>query len=123
MRRRDVIAGLSGLGVLGAAGCQSFGQGSSAKNHSAMDKAFFYGFPLYECARTAQQRTSLLPQNRVGHRAALADHTSREVTAPNNDTIYSSAFLELSNGPVEVSSPTSTDRYFSIAFMDAFTDN
>jgi hypothetical protein len=88
-----------------------------------MDKAFFYGFPLYEFARTAQQRTSLLPQNRVGHRAALADHTSREVTAPNNDTIYSSAFLELSNGPVEIVSPSSTTRYFSIAFMDAFTDN
>lgn len=125
MDRRDVVRGLGALGLLGMAGCQTSSPKATAQAapQTAMDKAFYYGFPLYEFARTAQQRTSLLPFNRVGHRAALADHTSREVTAPNNDTIYSSAFLELSNGPVEIVSPSSTDRYFSIAFMDAFTDN
>jgi hypothetical protein len=124
MDRRELVRGLGALGVFGMAGCQTGPQKTAkAEPQSGMDKAFFYGFPLYEFTRTAQQRTSLLPMNRVGHRAALADHTSREVTAPNNDTIYSSAFLELSNGPVEIVSPTSTDRYFSIAFMDAFTDN
>jgi hypothetical protein len=130
MDRREVVRGLGVLGVLGMAGCQT-GQLKPAQTQpqSGMDKAFFYGFPLYEFARTAQQRTAGgagaagAPLNRVAHRAALADHTSRQVTAPNNDTIYSSAFLELSNGPVEIVSPTSTDRYFSIAFMDAFTDN
>src|SRR5689334_17022986 len=124
MDRRDLVRGLGALGILGMTGCQAGARASvKAQPQSGMDKAFFYGFPLYEFARTAQQRTQLLPMNRVGHRAALADDTSREVTAPNNDTIYSSAFLELSNGPVEIVSPTSTDRYFSIAFMDAFTDN
>ncbi|MBK6704976.1 MAG: DUF1254 domain-containing protein [Caulobacteraceae bacterium] len=56
------------------------------------------------------------------HRSQLLDHTSRMVTAPNNDTIYSSAFLELSGGPIEINAPSSADRYFSIAFMQAFTD-
>jgi hypothetical protein len=91
-----------------------------------MKAAFLYAFPLYEFARTEQERSggaALPAANRVGHRAALADHTSRQVTAPNNDTIYSSAFLELSSGPVEVISPTELKRYFNIAFMDAFTDN
>jgi len=47
----------------------------------------------------------------------------RQITAPNNDTIYTSAQLELSGGPVEVIAPSDTQRYFNITFMDAFTDN
>ena len=128
MHRRDLMRGMAGLGLLGGpalafGGCQT---APAVASEAGMDPAFFYGFPLYEFARTAQQRTAGgagAPLNRVAHRAQLADHTSRQVTAPNNDTIYSSAFLELSNGPVEVVSPTDTKRYFSIAFMDAFTDN
>ena len=53
----------------------------------------------------------------MGHRAALADASMRQITAPNNDTIYSSAQLELSGGPVEVIAPTDTHRYFNITFM------
>lgn len=51
------------------------------------------------------------------------DHTARQVTTPNNDTLYSSARLDLSNGPVSVDIPTMSDRYFSVAFMDCFTDH
>ncbi len=126
MRRREVLGGFAGLGALAAAGCQT---SEASSGEAGMEAAFFYAFPLYEFARTAQQRTGAnagaagAALNRVAHRAQLADHTSRQVTAPNNDTIYSSAFLELSNGPIEVVSPTGTQRYFSIAFMDAFTDN
>lgn len=123
MLRRDVLGGMASLSALGAAGCTSIARPRGA---SGMEAAFFYGFPLYEIARTAQARMNAAGSvglNQVAHRAALADHTSRQVTAPNNDTIYSSAFLELSGGPVEVISPTDTKRYFNIAFMDAFTDN
>ncbi|HEX5006801.1 MAG TPA: DUF1254 domain-containing protein, partial [Hyphomonadaceae bacterium] len=87
------------------------------------EAAFFYGFPVYEIARTGQNRAAVPGLNRLGHRATLADHTSRGITAPNNDTVYSSAQLELSGGPIEVVSPTDTKRYFNITFMDAFTDN
>lgn len=58
----------------------------------------------------------------IVHGRQLLDHTSRAVTAPNNDTIYSSSFLELSGGAVELNIPSSTERYFSVAFMHAFTD-
>jgi len=90
-------------------------------------RAFFFAFPLYELARIEQERTEALDGkpgrlNTISSRARLMDHTSRQVTAPNNDTIYSSIFLELSGGPVELSVPSSTDRYFSLAFMHAFTD-
>lgn len=130
MRRRELLLGFAGLGGLAAlGGCVSTGADAALGAPDPLDDAFFYAFPVYEFARTAQVRTAAnsapagAPMNSVAHRAALADHTSRQVTAPNNDTIYSSAFLQLSNGPVEIVSPTDKERYFNLAFMNAFTDN
>lgn len=124
MRRRDVLWGVGALGVLGAAGCATPGlTGPVEANDAGVEAAFLYAFPLYEIARTGQNRVAQTGFNRIGHRATLADHTMRAITAPNNDTVYSSAQLELSGGPVEVVSPTDTQRYFNITFMDAFTDN
>lgn len=60
--------------------------------------------------------------NRHVHNAELADHTLRAVTTPNNDTLYTSAVLELSQTPVELVLPDVGTRYLSIALMDVFTD-
>mgnify|MGYP001799993543 CR=1 FL=1 len=60
--------------------------------------------------------------NRELHNRYLNDHTRREITTPNNDTLYTSAVLDLSKGPVEVTVPDVVDRYLSIAFMDPFND-
>ena len=61
--------------------------------------------------------------NRFGHTRKLADHTSRAVTAPNNDTLYSSAWLDLSGEPLILSVPDAAGRYYSMAFMDFYTNN
>lgn len=124
MRRRDVLWGLGAVDALSTAGCQTIAAtGLVEANEAGIEAAFFYAFPVYEIARTGQNRAQLPGLNRLGGRAVLSDHTSRQITAPNNDTVYSSAQLELSGGPIEVFSPTSTDRYFNITFMDAFSDN
>lgn len=60
--------------------------------------------------------------NRHIHMTELSDFHSRSVTAPNNDTLYTSAILDLSGGPVEIEVPDSFDRYLSVAFMNIFTD-
>lgn len=85
--------------------------------------AFRFGFPIYEMARTRSAATALLPTNVLGHRRALSDATSRWVTTPNNDTLYSSAWLDLSRGPVILTVPALPSRYHSAAMMDLFTDN
>lgn len=121
MRRREVLFGMGAVGLLTTAGCQT--APSVAANEAGVEAAFLYGFPLYEIARTGQTRAAQPGLNRLGHRAMLADHTMRAITAPNNDTIYSSGQLEVSGSPIEVIAPTDTHRYFSITFMDAFTDN
>lgn len=98
----------------------------AAETRDPFERAFFFAFPLYEQARIEQERTGAVGKpgklNVIAHRSQLMDHTSHQVTAPNNDTVYSSVFLELSGGPVELNVPSSTDRYFSLAFMSAFTD-
>jgi hypothetical protein len=92
-------------------------------------KALAYGIPLFEMARLAYGfshdpgNPRRVPVNRFAHRRVLADHTHRMVTTPNNDTLYSSAVLDLSAGPVALEVPDFGNRYFSIAFIDACTNN
>jgi hypothetical protein len=93
--------------------------------------AFDYVYALFEFSRAMQRigmnATPDLPLdqrlNRIYHRRVLANATARQVTAPNNDTIYSSAFFDLSGGPLLLRVPDITDRYFSVTLMNAFTDN
>jgi hypothetical protein len=95
-----------------------------------IDEAIEYAFPLYETART-RYRDLLgadglpgLPTNQVLHDRRVCDHLSRWVTTPNNDTLYSRAWLDLSNAPVHVEvSRLPPGRYWSIAFIDAWTRN
>ena len=94
---------------------------------AAMQEAFVYSFPLYEMARTRYVATQFplnvnrQPVGSLVHRRALSDHNSRQVTTPNNDTLYSSAWLDLANGPLELSVPRIAGRYWSIQFMDAYS--
>ena len=108
--------------------------------------AFFYAFGPYEFARSMQAlsgqidvgdtlvseealadaakraRDTNVLINRHIHVRDLADERIRSVTAPNNDTLYTSAVLELSKTPVRLTLPDSGDRYLSVALMDMFTD-
>jgi hypothetical protein len=84
-------------------------------------KALIACFPLYETARLAM--ASPTPFNRIGHRRALADHQSRGVTMPNNDTLYSACWMDLTMGPLILTLPAPAGRYQSVALMSAFTDN
>ena len=86
-------------------------------------QAFQFGFPIYEMARTRSAATMLMPTNMLGHRRTLSDASSRWVTTPNNDTLYSTAWLDLRAGPVLLTMPAVPDRYHSAALMDVFTDN
>ena len=97
---------------------------------STVDAAFEYAFPLYEMARTRYgalenpANPARGQANVVGHRRTLADHRSRAVTTPNNDTLYSSCWLDLSAGPVRIDvARMPAGRYWSLALMDFFTNH
>ena len=92
-------------------------------------RATIYLFPIYEMYRTRWQATvsEANPQrqklNRFRHLPDLADHRARAVTTPNPDTLYSSAWLDLSIEPLFLTVPPVGDLYYSYAFLDLFTNN
>lgn len=91
--------------------------------------AFLAFFPAYEMARLrhtaiedkANPRGGQL--NELNHLRRLLDHTARNVTTPNNDTLYTSARLDLRLGPLVVETPRIAQRYYSLQFMNFHTDN
>ena len=85
--------------------------------------AYVFTLPLIEIATTRGRGLAVgSPMNTFGHMRNLADHTSRKVTTPNNDTYYSTAQVDLSGGPVTLTVPPSGDRYLSVQFMDAYSN-
>ena len=92
-------------------------------------RAAIYLFPVYEMYRTRWNATvnesnrARQKLNRFIHMRQLADHRARAVTTPNTDTLYSSAWLDLSAEPIFLTVPDMGRRYFSFAFMSLFTDN
>ena len=86
--------------------------------------AFVYALPLIEVATTRQRGQALGHQMGVfAHVRNLANHRHRAVTTPNNDTLYSTAQIDLSAGPVTITLPAAGARYLSLALMDAYTNN
>lgn len=91
-------------------------------------KAFEFGLPVYEMMRTRYAQVSKAEAagapglNHLYPRLKLADAASREVTTPNNDTLYSSAWLDLAGGPVILDVPMIPNRYASVHLMNLYTD-
>lgn len=112
-------------------GCSAAGTGVGVSPSSRQDfiDAYVGLFPLYEMARLRYQAIENTSNpNRhdlhsFRHSRRLADHTARTVTAPNNDTLYSSARLDLRYGPVLVELPAMEGRYYSLHVMNFHTDN
>jgi|ERR1700674_2592811 len=91
---------------------------------AAAREAWLFGLPLIEIARVrAKALDGGGSPNKIVHARELATHTSRSVTTPNNDTLYSNAWLDLTQGPVAITLPKTDERYFSVALMDAYSNN
>ncbi|MEI6486554.1 MAG: DUF1254 domain-containing protein [Sphingomonadales bacterium] len=94
----------------------------------ALRRAFRFGFAPYEMLRTRQLQSRRVAEagfgtgiNAMIPRVTLADATTREITTPNNDTLYGSAWLDLSQGPVFFTIPP-LKRYHSAALMSITSD-
>ena len=119
MNRRELLALAGALGFAPTLARAADGDATAARD------AWLYALPLIEMA-TARARILKIPGaavNALRHTRTLSDHTARWVTTPNNDTLYSPAFLDLSKGPVTLTIPPMGQRYYSVAVMDMFTNN
>ncbi len=60
--------------------------------------------------------------NQFTHTHRRLGPDDREVVSPNNDTVYSNAWLDLSEGPVLIESPDMGERYWTLGLLDAWTN-
>jgi hypothetical protein len=65
----------------------------------------------------------LAPFNELSHMTELLGPEFKDVVRPNNDTMYSLAWLDLRAQPVVITVPEIEDRYFSVQLVDMFTHN
>lgn len=88
--------------------------------------AYVFFYPMLQNYRTmvASKMLAGRPFNEMRHRSHLLDPSFTAIVGPNNDTLYSSAWLDLSQGPVIIDvPPVPNDRYYSVQLIDLFTHN
>ena len=93
--------------------------------------AYVYGIPLLEFQRQRATQTSVTvpnnlsdaPINQLGNQRKLADAAHQVFVAPNNDTLYTMAHLDLHKGPLVLHVPKITHhRYYVFEFLDPYTN-
>ena len=82
--------------------------------------AYVWGYPLVVMHRTRALHGSGKGIGVLNHRDNLATPASRTVVAPNNDTLYSSGWFDLTAGDVVVRVPPIA-RNWSVMALDAYT--
>lgn len=60
--------------------------------------------------------------NQFTHTRRLRGPEDREVVTPNNDTLFTNAWLDLSAGPLVIEVPEMGGRYWVLGFLDAWTN-
>ena len=95
-------------------------------------QAYQYGVPLLDTERIFKSSTSVTVCNPVtGHGPVnqfcsirnLATASERTVNAPNNDTPYSVAWLDLSKQPMVLHAPPIKNRFWEFELVDPWTNN
>ena len=96
-------------------------------------QALIYGFPYVYGAQTRYKWVAQAPSdleviphpavNRFWHAARVTAATWRDGGCPNNDTLYSISWVDLSQEPVILSHPDMGDRYFTFQLAAMTSDN
>ncbi|MBN9691875.1 MAG: DUF1254 domain-containing protein [Verrucomicrobia bacterium] len=91
--------------------------------------AYVYGYPLVTMEMTRRVMTNVREPN--GSRAPMGqfvrmreypDASFRDVTAPNADTLYTTAFIDVGKEPWVLSLPDAKGRYYLFPMLDGWTD-
>jgi hypothetical protein len=91
---------------------------ASRRAYAAGLAAYLYGFPALQFHATVRS----YPANRLIAIGELAGPGSLSVVAPNHDTLYSVAQVDLSAGPVVLETPPTGGHYAVVQLLDAFTN-
>ncbi|WP_134498875.1 DUF1254 domain-containing protein [Microvirga pakistanensis] len=90
--------------------------------------AYIYGYPLVTMEMTRRVITNVAapegtraPMGQIIKLRHYPDATFRDVTAPNADTLYTTAFFDVGKEPWVLSLPDMKDRYFLMPMLDGWT--
>lgn len=92
-------------------------------------QGYIYGFPIVdmlkqqfnETHRVRPDQPVAAPVNTLAvYPGVLTPATQGQLRAPNSDTLYLNAWLDLSHGPVLLDVPEMGHRYYTLAFMDLY---
>ena len=111
-------------------GMRNYRDLSARELGQAAGEAYLYAYPLLVMDQTratmlAAPETDERPSftlNRLSHVRRLPRYGDDAVVRPNLDTLYSIAWLDLSDGPVVLRWPEMGERYWLFQVMDAWTD-
>lgn len=91
--------------------------------------AYIYGYPLVTMEMTRRVITNVAsvagtrgPMGQFIKLRQYPDASFRDVTAPNADTLYTVAWLDVGNEPWILSIPDMKDRYFLVPLLDGWTN-
>lgn len=130
---RRSFSGLVTASVLSlpfSANAQGMEQVSTQEAHAIAVEAYLYLYSLVTMDLTRRQLTNAgpdalsvcAPMNGFSNLASYPAADMKVVVRPNFDTLYSSAWLDLSREPLVVSVPDTHGRYCLLPMLDMWTD-
>ena len=122
-RRRP---GRAGTGSVVSWCWDDFFKGETRDPHRLALRAYVWGYPLVRAAQLRENMTLAAdpnggqprhplaaPINRLGHARELATPDTRQGVAPNNDTLYRLAWLDMDDGPFVFETPDFGERFYT----------
>jgi hypothetical protein len=125
---------LSFLLAFGCVACASTQAGSQSKAtpqeiESIAKDVYIYAYPLVVASVAREVETAVpragerrAPLNQFAHMRVLPTDRFTAMASPNVDTLYSTAWLDVSKEPIVLSLPKSNGRYFMIPLLSAWTN-
>ena len=113
------------LSVWNARGQNSPEQNAAVEVRTVAEKAYLYAYPLVLMEFTRRSTTlggDADKMNRFFHAPRFPDDRFRQVVLPNADTLYSTAWLDLSKQHVLLHVPDTHGRYYLMQLVDAWTE-
>ncbi|MBB4016416.1 hypothetical protein GGR16_001422 [Chelatococcus caeni] len=117
----------SGTGLANFDAFRGVGQG--LEDFWLATDAYIFGYPLVTMEMTRRVMTNVAkpegtraPMGQLIKMREYPNASFRDVTAPNADTLYTTAFLDVGEEPWVLSVPDMKDRYFLLPMLDGWTN-
>src|SRR5262252_763927 len=132
MKRAAVLASACLLAALASASVRAQSTTtaiSEAEARAIATDAYLYFYPLVTMELTRKQLVNTPssagmggPMNSFDNIPTFPTADMRTVVRPNFDTLYSSAWVDLTREPMVISAPNTNGRYYLLPMLDMWTD-